>query len=178
MICCPNWRRRMPSRASSGFFSATPKMLLIARIGVHAQQQVGRGKMKEAQGVRLHDLRQTENAAQFVGGGRNADRQQRVAGLGGSDQVADRADAADARHQRRHLVERPAFAELFEAAELGHVKAGVLDAAIFVEVERDLGVPFDAGDRIDHDAFSCFTSVPEQRELRLSKRRLSALNLR
>ena len=27
MICCPNWRRRMPLRAISGYSAATPKML-------------------------------------------------------------------------------------------------------------------------------------------------------
>ena len=83
----------------------------------------------------LHDLGETEDAAQFVGGGRNADRQQGVACLGGSHQVADRADAADARHQGGHLGEGPAFAEFFEAAKLGHVKAGVFDAAMIVEMQ-------------------------------------------
>ena len=55
--------------------------------------------------------------------------------------------------KRRHLGERPAFAEFLEAAELGDVKVRVFDAAIVVEVQRDLGVPFDAGHRVDHDRF-------------------------
>ena len=121
-------------------------------IGVHAEQQVRRRKMKQAESVRLRDLGQSEDAAQFVGRGRNPYRQQRVAGLGGRDQVADRADAADARHQRGHLVKRTAFAQLLEAAELGHVKACFLDPAVFVQVERDLGMAFDARNRIDDDA--------------------------
>ena len=61
--------------------------------------------------------------------------------------MAHRADAADARHQRRHLVERPAFAEFLEAAELRDVEMRVFDVALVVEVERDLGVALDAGDR-------------------------------
>ena len=65
-----------------------------------------------------------------------------------------RADAADARHQRRHFVERPSFAELFEAAELGHVEVRILHLALVVELNRDLGVPFDAGDGIDDDWFA------------------------
>ena len=65
--------------------------------------------------------------------------------------MADRADAADARHDRRHLVERAALAELLEAAELGDVEVGVGDLAGVVEVDGDLGVALDAGDRVDDD---------------------------
>ena len=67
--------------------------------------------------------------------------------------MADRTDTADARHQSRHLGEGPAFAEFFEAAELGHVKAGIFDAAPIVEMEGYLGVPFDAGHRVDQNRF-------------------------
>ena len=68
--------------------------------------------------------------------------------------MAHRADAADARHQRRHLVKRPAFAELLEAAELGDVEVGFLDVALLVQMDRDLGVALDAGDRVDDDFLS------------------------
>src|ERR1700686_2890756 len=122
------------------------------RIGVHAEQQVGRREVEQAQSVRLGDLRQSKDAAKFVGSGRNFYRQQGVAGLGGRDQMADRADAADPRHQGRHLVKRTAFAQLLEAAELSHVKAGFFDPAVFVQVKRDLGMAFDARNRIDDDA--------------------------
>ena len=67
--------------------------------------------------------------------------------------MADRADAADARHQRGHLGEGAAFAEFFEAAELGDVEMGVVDASVIVEVQGDLGVAFDAGHRVDDDRF-------------------------
>ena len=92
------------------------------RVGVHAEQQVGRGQVEEAQRVRLHDLREVEDAAQVGRRLRDAHGQDGVARLGRGDQVAHRADAADARHQRRHLVERPPFAELLEAAELRDVE--------------------------------------------------------
>ena len=77
--------------------------------------------------------------------------QDRIAGLGRGDQVADRADPADARHERRHLRERAALAELLEAAELGDVEIRLFHAALLVEVDRDLGVPLDAGDGVDDD---------------------------
>ena len=101
----------------------------------------------------------SENAAQFVRGGRNFHRQQRVARLGRRDQMADRTDAADARHQRRHFVERTALAELLEAAELGDVEAGILDPAVFVEMQRDLGMAFDARHRIDDDGVALLHEI-------------------
>ena len=54
-------------------------------------------------------------------------------------------------------MERAAFAELLEAAELGDVEVRVLDLALLVQVDRDLGVAFDAGDGIDDDGLPCFT---------------------
>ena len=130
MICWPNWRRRMPSRASVGMALHHAEDVARGGVGIHAEEQVGRRQIEEAEGVRLHDLRQVEDAAQARGVGRNAHGQDGVAGLGGGDQVADRADAADARHQRRHLGEGPAFAELLEAAELRDVEVGLFDAAL------------------------------------------------
>jgi len=67
--------------------------------------------------------------------------------------MADRADTAGARGQRRHLLERPALDELLEAAELGDVQAGDVDFAGFVEPDRDLRVAFYAGDGVDGDEF-------------------------
>ena len=73
--------------------------------------------------------------------------------------MADRADAADPRHQRRHLVKRPPFAQLLKAAKLGDVKAGFLDPAVFVQVKRDLGMAFDARNRIDDDTAALLHEV-------------------
>ena len=107
--------------------------------------------MEQAQSVGLHDLRESEDAAQFVGGRWNLDRKQGVAGFRRCNQVADRADAADARHQRRHFGKRAAFAEFLKAAELRNVEAGILDVAVLVEVQRDLRVALDAGYGINDD---------------------------
>ena len=70
-----------------------------------------------------------------------------VAGLGGSQQVADRADAADARRDRGHLVIRPAFRELLEPAHLRHMKLRPLHVAVIVDMDGDPGVSLDAGNR-------------------------------
>jgi hypothetical protein len=99
-------------------------------VGLHAEQQVGRGEIEEAQRVRLDHLRQVQHAAQLRGGVRNAHRHDGFAGLGRGDEVRDRADAADAGHEAGHLVERAAFGEFLEAAHLGDVKMRVLDFAL------------------------------------------------
>src|ERR1035438_945921 len=65
--------------------------------------------------------------------------------------MADRADAANARHERWHLIKRAALAEFLEPAELGDVEIGFLDVALLVQMERDFGVPLDAGHRVDHN---------------------------
>jgi len=67
--------------------------------------------------------------------------------------VADGTDAADARGDPGHLVERPAFGELLEAANLRDMKLGARHLAVFAEMNRDLGMAFDASYRIDRDAF-------------------------
>ena len=68
--------------------------------------------------------------------------------------MADGADAADAGHERRHLVEGTALAELLEAAELGDVEAGVFDSSLIVEMEGDLGMALDTGYGVDQDGFA------------------------
>ena len=65
------------------------KDVALGRIGIHAEQKIRRRQMEEAQRMRLHDLRQVHDAAQLLGRLGNAYRQDRVAGLGRSDQVAD-----------------------------------------------------------------------------------------
>ena len=80
----------------------------------------------------------------------NAGRQNRVARFRRGDQVADRADPTRPRHQRGHFVKRPAFAELFKASELRHVKSRIRDLPLLVEMNRDLPVAFDPRHRIDN----------------------------
>ncbi len=84
----------------------------------------------------MQNLRQVKHLAQAHRGIGNAHGQNRIAGFGRGDQVAHGADAADARHEGRHLVVGPAFAEFFEAAELGDVEVSFFDVALLVQVER------------------------------------------
>ena len=121
------------------------------RIGVEAEQQVGRREMEEAQRVGLDDLAAMHDLAQLRRGRRNAHAHDGFARLGRGEQVADRADAADARGDRRHFVERPALAEFLEPAKLGDVELRVGDVAVVVEMDGDLRVTLDAGDRVDDD---------------------------
>ena len=92
------------------------------RIGVEAEQQVGRRQMEEAQRVGLDDLPAMHDFAQLRRRWRDAHAHDGFARLGRGEQMADRADAADARGDRRHLIERPSLAELFEPAKLGDVE--------------------------------------------------------
>ena len=123
-------------------------------VGLHAQQKVGRGQIEEAERVRLHHLREVEHAPQLRGGVRNAHGHDGFAGLGGRDQVRDRADAADARHQAGHFVEGAAFGELFEAAYLRHMKVRVFHFTLAVQLDGDFSVAFEAGNGIDRDGLA------------------------
>ena len=145
MICWPNRRTPTPSRASCGFAWATPMMLRFGGIGVEAEQQVGRREVEEAERVRLDDLGEVHHPAQVGPGRRRLDREDLVARLGRGDQVADRADAADAGHDRGHLVDRATLDDPLEATELGDVELRVGHLAGVVEVDRDLGVALRSG---------------------------------
>ena len=117
------------------------------RLGrVPAEQEIRRAEVEEAQRVALDDLAEVHQPAQLVGGGRDVHGHDGVAGLGGGQQVADRADAADARGDAGHFRVGPAFAELLEAAELDDVELGVGHVAVVVHEDADLGVALDAGD--------------------------------
>jgi len=63
--------------------------------------------------------------------------------------MADGADSTDASHQARHLVKGPAFAKFFETANLRDVKVRVVDETMLIELDRDLGVSFDARNRVN-----------------------------
>ena len=118
---------------------------------VHAQQQVRGAEVEPAERVALDELAEVEDAPQVGRGLGDAHRQQLVTGLGRGQDVAHRADAADACGQRRHLEVRPADHELLEAADLGHLKAGLRDPASLVEQQGDAGMALDTGDGFDDD---------------------------
>ena len=77
----------------------------------------------------------------------------RVAGLGGRQQMAHWADAADPWRDARHFPKRPPFAEFLETPELDDMKFGVGDVAGVVQKDADFSVAFDSGHRVDEDAF-------------------------
>ena len=122
-----------------------------SRIALPAQQEIGTAEMEERQGVALGDLGQVEQAPQLQRRRRDLHRQQFVAGLGGRQQMTHRADAADAGGDAGHLCERPPLAEGFEAAILHHMETAVDEMAVIVELQRDLGVTLNPGDRINDD---------------------------
>ena len=68
--------------------------------------------------------------------------------------MRDRADAADARHQAGHLVERAALREAFEAAHLRHVEMRVFHLTLVVELDGDLAVALKAGNGINGDGLA------------------------
>jgi len=126
----------------------------VLGIGVHAEKEIGGGEIEEAESVRLENLREIQDAAEFHGRGRDADGKQRVTGFGGGKEMADGADAADALHEIGHFVEGAAFAEFFETAELRDVELSAGNFAVVVGLQSDFRVAFDAGDGVDGDGFA------------------------
>jgi hypothetical protein len=133
------------------------------RVGVEAEQQVRRREMEERQRVALDDLPEVDDPAQVGAGRRRLDGHDVVDRLRRGDQVAHRADPADAGHEGRHLVDGTALGDPLEAPELGHVEVRVDDLAAVVELDGDPRVAFDPGDGIDDDGRAHGASGPPQR---------------
>jgi hypothetical protein len=122
------------------------------RLGVEAEQQVGRGEVEEMQRVGLQHLAVVHQPADLLGGRRQLGADHLVEGLAGGEVVADRADAAQPLHHHRHFPVGPALDELLEAAELDDVQPRLLDDAVLVQQQRHLAVALDPGERLDDDA--------------------------
>src|SRR5579864_3876617 len=120
---------------------------------LHAEDEVGRGKMKEAERVRLQDLGQVHDAPQARRVGWNAHAQNRITGLCRCNEMADRTNSADACHERRHFIKWPVLAELFKAAELSYVKSRAGDFAIVIQLNGYLRVAFYASYRINYNSW-------------------------
>ncbi len=131
--------------------------IAVGGVILEAEQQIGRGQVKEMQGVGLQSLAQMHQPAQLLGRrGELVHADQLVHGLGGGEVVAHRADAAQALHQHRQLPVRTALDETLEAPEFDDVQAGLLDAVVFVQQQADLAVAFHPGHRVDDDALEVF----------------------
>ena len=119
----------------------------FSRVGIQTEHDIRAGKMEEAEGMTEDQLGQREQAAQPAGGRWRFQSEDAVSGLGGSQGMTDRADAADAGGNGRHLPEGSADAEGLETAELLHLQAGFRHLAGIVQADADAGVTFDAGYR-------------------------------
>lgn len=67
--------------------------------------------------------------------------------------MAHRTDTAYSRSQAGHFIERPTDTKLFKATKLDNVKPRIGDRVILAEKQADFGMPFNARDRINDDAF-------------------------
>src|SRR5271165_4568091 len=83
---------------------------------------------------------------------RNTHRHDGVARFRRGQLVADGANAADARGDPRHLVKWAALRELFKTADLCHLEPRVSHVARVVQLNGDLGVPFETAYRFNRDA--------------------------
>ena len=125
----------------------------LGRRGVGTDDEVG-----PAQGVEVRRVvggveDAVEQLAELLGRRRRIDVEQRVQGLGGRQVMGLGADAADAGRQVRHVLGRPAHAELLEAAQLRDLQIGVGHVALLVEEDVDLAVAFQPRDGVDGNAF-------------------------
>ena len=151
MISWPNWRRRIPPRASSGSSFIRPKMFRVAGSASMPRSRSGPLRWKKLSACDWTICARFISRRSFSAAGGIFKRQDRVPGLGRGHQVADRADPADSSGDPGHLPERSSLAELLEAAELRDVESGVGHLPRLVEVDGDLRVPLDPRHRVDDD---------------------------
>ncbi len=118
-------------------------------IVVEAQEQVRSTEMEEAQGMALDVLSPVEDPSEPGGHRRDGDPHDGVAGLYRSERMAGGTDSADAVGDAGHLVKRPADAEFLECPELHHVHPGLTHLAGIVQIDGNLRMPLDPGDRFD-----------------------------
>ena len=127
------------------------EQIALGRIAIPTQQEVGAAEVEKRQGMGLDDLGQIHQPPEFFGRWRDGDGQELVAGFGRCQQMAYRTDAADAGGDSGHLREGPSLAKALKAPKFHHVEPGRCDGSCAIEVDGDLGVPLDAGHRIDRD---------------------------
>ena len=106
----------------------------------------------------LDDLTHVHEFAQQTGRSGRRAAEHNIASLGGSQMVADGANAADTRSDLLHLGDEATFAEFFETAEFVYMEISVLDRAIFFHVDGHFSVTFNSGDWFDSN-FLCDHSI-------------------
>ena len=107
----------------------------LGGIGVHAEQQIGRREIEETERMRLHELRAVQQLPQLNGSRRNPHCQNAVAGFGGCQQVAHRANTAYPRGDAGHFVEGAPLGKLFESTRLGDVELRAGNTALIIQMD-------------------------------------------
>jgi hypothetical protein len=129
-------------------------------LGIHAKQKIRSRQIEEAQRMRLHKLGAMQKLTQPDRSRRDFHRHNGFTRFRGSEQVAHRANTADAGGDSGHLVIRTSLGELLKAAHLRDVKFGAGYVTLIIQLDGDLGVSFNAGHRVDRDALH-LRSLPE-----------------
>ncbi len=138
---CP--ARSMPTLAM------TPSMLRCADRGVGAHDEIGPAQDIKMRGM-VGDIKgAVKQLAYLFGGAGRLGMEHIVQRLGGGHVVRFGADAADALGDLGHILDRAAFAELLEAAQLGYLQVDVGHAAVVIEEDGYLAVSFQPGDGVD-----------------------------
>src|SRR5208282_123978 len=104
--------------------------------------------MKETQSMGLNQLSHVYEFAHEFGGFGNLHSENRIAGFGRCQQMADRTNSANPGGDTGHFGEMAPFTEFLESAKFNHVKPGIIDLLIFIQMDGDFGMPFDPGYRV------------------------------
>ena len=121
------------------------------RVGVWPHDEVRSRQSIEMRDVAVDVVRVVVHVAQLLGQRSDLAAEAAVDGLGAGHMVTGRADAADAGHDARQLLDRPPYDETFEPAQLGDLEEAILDSAVVAEKNLDLAVALEAGDGVDAD---------------------------
>ena len=135
----------------------------LGRRGGRADDEIGPAQGVEVGGVVGGVENAVEQLAELLARRRRIDVEHRVERLGGRQVVGLGTDAADAGRQVRHVLGRPAHAELLEAAKLRNLQIGVRHVPLLVEENVDLAVAFEPGNGINRNAFHDRNSRPSCR---------------
>ena len=137
-------------------------------------------EIRPAQGVEVRRVvggveDAVEQLAELLGRRRRIDVEHGVQGLGGRHVMGLGADAADPRRQVRHVLGRPAHAELLEAAQLRDLQVGVGHVALVVQEDVDLAVAFEPGDGVDGNTLHGL--IPKSGLLQIEDRKMQIADL-
>ena len=109
--------------------------------------------MKEVQGMGLVHLPVVHEPTHLLpSGGQLFGPDNPIHRLGGTEVVADRADATQSLHQDRQLPKGTALNEAFETAKLDDMESRLFDAVVLVQEKGDFAVALHPCERLDDDS--------------------------